>query len=58
VVGSIRYFVDEHIGIAVVKLFRRRGIHMLTVSDAGLLGVSDLEHLQRARAEKRVLITK
>ncbi len=53
----IRFYTDEHIPKAVIRGLRQRGVDVLTVSDANLLGASDKEHLQRAQAETRVLVT-
>ena len=55
--GRIKYYTDEHVARAVVQGLRQRGVDVLTVPDAGLLGASDLEHLERARSEGRVLFT-
>jgi predicted nuclease of predicted toxin-antitoxin system len=40
-----------------VQALRRRGIDVLTASEAGLLSASDEEYLERSRAEGRVLVT-
>jgi hypothetical protein len=53
----IKFYTDEHVGRAVVRGLRQRGADVLTVPEAGLLGASDEEHLERARAEGRVLFT-
>jgi uncharacterized protein with PIN domain len=53
----IRFYTDEHVGHAVARGLRHRGAEVLTVREAGLLGASDEEHLERARVEGRVLFT-
>jgi len=53
----IRLYTDEHVAKAVVRGLRQRGVDVLTVAEAGLLGASDKEHLARARAEGRVVFT-
>jgi hypothetical protein len=53
----IKFYTDEHVGRAVVRGLQQRGADVLTVPEAGLLGASDEEHLERARAEGRVLFT-
>ena len=53
----IRFYTDEHVAKAVVRGLRQRGVDVLTVPEAGMLGASDEEHLERARAEGRVLFT-
>lgn len=53
----IRFYTDEHVHRAVIKGLRQRGVDVLSVPDAGLLGASDEEHLRRARSEGRVVFT-
>src|SRR5436190_6829772 len=55
--NTVKFYTDEHIGKAVIKGLRDRGADVLTTPEAGLLGAEDQEHLQRALAEGRVLIT-
>jgi len=47
----IKYCTDEHVGRAVIRGLRQRGVDVLTVPEAGMLSASDEEHLERARAE-------
>jgi hypothetical protein len=54
---EIKFYTDEHVAKAVVKGLRQRGIDVLTVAEAGMLGASDEEHLTRARTEGCVLFT-
>lgn len=53
----IKLYTDEHVSKAVVRGLRERGVDVLTVAEAGMLGVSDEEHLAFARREERVLFT-
>ena len=53
----IRYFADEHVSPAVPNGLRKRGINILTVSEAGLLGSEDEELLEFVREEGRVIVT-
>lgn len=53
----IKFYLDEHIANAVAHGLRQRGIDVLTVDEAGLLGATDEEHLQRARTGVRVVVT-
>lgn len=53
----VKFYTDEHVAHAVVRGLRHRGADVLTVAEAGLLSASDEEHLERARAEVRVLFT-
>ncbi len=54
---KISFYTDEHVANAVVHGLWQRGVDVLTVADAGLLGAGDEEHAARARAEGRVLFT-
>lgn len=54
---KIRYYTDEHVAKAVVSGLRQRGVDVLRVPEAGMLGASDQEQLGRARTEGRVLFT-
>jgi len=53
----IKFYVDEHVAMAVVKGLRQRGADVLTVLEAGLRGASDEEHLARAQTGGCVLFT-
>jgi len=55
---TIRFYANKHVPRAVVRGLRERGVDVLTVSEAGLLGASDEEHLARAFAEGRVIFTR
>ena len=55
--ARIRFYLDEHVATAVARGLRRRGIDVLTVVEAGLLGASDETHLARALAESRALFS-
>ena len=54
---AIRFYTDEHIAYALVHGLRQRGIDVLTVQSAGMLGASDQEHLEFARADGLVIVT-
>ena len=54
---QISFYTDEHVAKAVVRALRQRGVDVLTVPEAGLLGATDEEHFEHARAEGRVLFT-
>jgi len=53
----IRFYADEHIGRSIVLGLRRRGVDVLTVSEAGMRSASDQEHLRFAFEQRRVIIT-
>ena len=54
---SIRFYADEHVSRAVIRGLRQRGLNVTTVSEADLLGASDVEHLEWAESEGRVIFT-
>lgn len=53
----VRYFTDEHVAKAVASGLRRRGIDILTIAEADLLGAEDEDLLAFVRQEKRVIVT-
>jgi predicted nuclease of predicted toxin-antitoxin system len=55
--GRIGFHLDEHIPRAVADALRRRGIEVLTTGEAGMLGMSDAEHLAHALSGGRVFVT-
>jgi predicted nuclease of predicted toxin-antitoxin system len=56
-VDRIRFQLDEHVAPAIARALRQRGIDVITAREAGLLGASDVQHLARAHAEQRVMVT-
>ncbi len=57
VVTEVRFYTDEHISKAVVRGLRQRNVDVFTVSDAAMMGRSDLDHLRFACGERRVIVT-
>ena len=53
----IRYVTDEHVPRAVADGLRKRGVEVITIEEAGLLGADDEEVLSFARTEGRVIVT-
>lgn len=53
----VRYFTDEHVGEAVANGLRKRGVDVLTIAEAGMLGAEDEDLLEFVREEKRVIVT-
>lgn len=53
----VRYFTDEHVAGAIASGLRKRGIDVLPVAEAGLLGADDEDFLAFAREEQRVIVT-
>jgi len=54
---SIRFHLDEHISAHVAAGLRRRNIDVTTTAEAGLVGATDLAHLEFATRSGRVLVT-
>ena len=52
----IRLYTDEHVPRAVIEGLRRRGVDVMAVTEAGMLGASDGEHLTFAQREGRVVL--
>lgn len=55
--ADVRFYTDVHVARAVVSGLRLRGVDVVTVAEAGLLGASDEEHLSFARAKVRAIFT-
>lgn len=53
----VRYFTDEHIAPAVASGLRKRGVDVLTIAEAGLLGAEDEDLLRFVGDEERVIVT-
>lgn len=54
---QIRYHLDEHIDHAVAEGLRRREIDVTTALDVNLIGATDLDQLQFASGQGRVMVT-
>ena len=55
--AKVRFYTDEHVAKAVVNGLRLRGIDVLSLSDTRLFGASDVQHLELARSQGRVVFT-
>ena len=55
--SKIRFYTDEHVSRAVIRGLRQRGVNVMSVPEAKMMGASDKEHLTFALAERRVLFT-
>lgn len=53
----VKFYMDEHVAHAVVRALQQRGVDVMTAAEADLLGAADEQHLLRARAEGRVIVT-
>lgn len=54
---TIQFYTDERVAKVVVQGLRQRGVDVQTVSEAGLRGASDQDHLSWAYQHQRVLLT-
>ncbi|HEX6190579.1 MAG TPA: DUF5615 family PIN-like protein [Pyrinomonadaceae bacterium] len=54
----IRFHLDEHVDPAIATALRRVGINVTTTIEAGLRTKNDEAHLQFARNEERVIVTR
>lgn len=54
---KIKFYTDEHIGKTVVLGLRQRGVDIMMVAEAGMLGASDQDQMAFARKEGRVIFT-
>lgn len=54
----IRFHLDEHVDPAIATALRRAGIDVTTTIEAGLRTKDDEAHLQFARSERRVIVTR
>lgn len=53
----IRLYADENVDDRIIRGLRLRGIDIVTVVEAGMIGKSDPAQLSRAELEDRVLLT-
>jgi uncharacterized protein with PIN domain len=56
--AEIRYYLDEHMDVAVAIGLRRRGIDVVTTVEANLIRASDPEQIKFAIAQQRVFVTR
>jgi hypothetical protein len=49
--------MDEHVPRAVTAGLRRRGVEVLTAQEAGMLHLTDEQHVTFARTTGRVIVT-
>jgi predicted nuclease of predicted toxin-antitoxin system len=53
----VRFHLDEQMDPDIAVALRRAGIDVTTAAEQGLLGEDDPAHLERARSERRVVVT-
>jgi uncharacterized protein with PIN domain len=57
VANKIRFHLDEHIGHAIAKGLRQRGIDVTTTPETGLRTLDDDTQMAYLRQEKRLFVT-
>lgn len=55
---SIRFHLDEHISHRVAEALRRLGIDVTTTAESGLRSADDLQQLEFAKRDGRVIVTR
>jgi len=55
---TITFHLDENMPRAVAEGLRRRGYDVTAAADSDLIGASDQDHLDFARRNQRVLVTR
>jgi len=53
----IQYHLDESVRAAIAVGLRSHGVDVRTAAEAGLLGAPDVDHIEYALAEGRVIVT-
>jgi len=53
----IKLYLDEDVPDAIALSLRLRGYDVVTVKDTGRKGLKDIEQIQHASSEKRVIFT-
>ncbi len=53
----VRFYTDSHIDKAIAAQARQRGVDVIRCQDVGLADASDVEHLEYATAQERLVIT-
>lgn len=56
-VDAVRYFTDQHLPQPVVEGLKRRGIDVLTAHEADRCTLPDIDQLEFAKNESRVIVT-
>ena len=54
--SKLKYYIDEHVAMAVVRGLRKRGVDVVTTKDADMLGATDEEHLVLAGQLDRIIV--
>jgi len=55
--GRIKFYLDEHIPNGVARALERLGVDVLTATGVQRLGLSDIDQLEFANQEGRVMVT-
>jgi hypothetical protein len=55
--ANIRFHLDEHLPNGLARALRRHGVEAETSAEAGLLGASDVTHVEHARERQQMIVT-
>jgi predicted nuclease of predicted toxin-antitoxin system len=55
--GSIQFYLDEHIPKAAAKGLKQRGVEVFTCAELNTLGFSDVQHLTLAKENAWIMVT-
>jgi predicted nuclease of predicted toxin-antitoxin system len=55
--AKIRFYTDEHVSKAVIRGLHQRGVDVLSVPAADMMGATDEAHLAFALSQSRVIFT-
>lgn len=53
----VRFHLDEHVDPAIAQALRRHGVDVTTTPEVGLRTRGDEDHLEFAKASRRVIVT-
>jgi len=56
-VAAVRIYTNENVNVAIAEGLRQRGVDAWSARDSGTLGLSDVEQLENAIAEKAAVFT-
>jgi hypothetical protein len=55
--ANIRFHLDEHLPNGLARALRRHGVEAETSAEAGLLGTSDVAHVEHAPERQQMIVT-
>lgn len=55
--ANLKFYTDEHVDLRIVKQLRGRGVDIISAGEVGMLNAQDVDHLNYATHEERVVLT-